>query len=82
MICDHPLADIEGFDPTFNLVHFDSWSDWEEHGWIAVHEKNGQYYCQEYAYCVMCGCPERWAPEPVSEDEALERMLEWERESC
>ena len=77
-MCDHPLADIPGFDSSFRLEYFDSWSDWEEGGWLAIHTKDNQWYYQEYLSSVMANSIEEWSPTPCTEDEAIQMVLGWE----
>jgi hypothetical protein len=78
---EHPLAFLNGFDPLHNLVFHASWSDWEEGGWIAITECNGEYFYQEGGHCVMAADdPETWNPTPISQDDALALMLEWEKD--
>lgn len=63
----------------YQLVFHAYWSDWEEDGWIVICEKGGQYYYQEGGHCVMVeNHDENFAPEPISQEEALQLMLEWE----
>lgn len=70
-----------GFDPSYNLIFSAGWSDWEEGGWLFIFEKDGQAYSIEGGHCVMTGTSEPSFPEdlePLSQDEALAMMLEWE----
>jgi hypothetical protein len=73
------LAEIEGYDPTYEILHHVSWSDYEESGWMFILRKDGQHYLLDHMYSVMAddNTPE-WYPCPVSEDQAFAEMLEWE----
>ena len=70
---------ITGWDPSYKVVFHASWSDYEESGWIAIMENGHRFYSQTGGYCVMADNGEdRWDPQLISEDEAIELMLEWE----
>jgi len=64
----------------FKLIFYGWWSDWEEDGWIIICEKSGQYYYQEGGHCVMAVDDKEklFQPDLISEEEALQLMLEWE----
>lgn len=74
------LAEIAGYDPTYEIVHHAAWSDYEESGWMFILRKDGQHYLLLHTYSVMAddNTPE-WRPMTVSEAEALEVMMEWEQ---
>lgn len=61
----------------YTLVFYGSWSSYEEFGWIIILEKEGQYYSQEGGHCVLAGTEKQCDPELVTEEEALELMIEW-----
>lgn len=73
------LEEIPGYDPDFKIVHHASWSSYEEHAWMFILSKDAQLYAFEYHYSVMAEdnsvC---WDPYPVTTDQALELMIEWE----
>lgn len=73
------LAEIEGYDPTYGILHHVSWSDYEESGWMFILMKDGQHYILDHMNSVMAddNTP-YWDPRPVSEAQAFEEMLEWE----
>lgn len=75
------LSELPGFDPTYTCVYFNSWSSYEESGWRAIAEKDSQYYRFRGGYSVMAEGEQDdiWEPEPISEDEALEDMFEWDK---
>lgn len=65
----------------FSLVFYAWWADYEEDGWIIIAEKDGRHYYQEGGHCVMDDRPDYqvvWQPEPVTQEDALQLMLEWE----
>lgn len=73
------LEEISGYDPDFEIVHHASWSTYEEYGWIFILRKDNQLYALEYQYSVMSDDNSvRWDPYPITEDQALELILEWE----
>lgn len=61
------------------MVFYASWSDYEEGGWCAITEKDGQYYEHSGGHCVMADpcTDDAWLPAAVTQDEALATMLEW-----
>ena len=70
---------ITGWDPSYEVVFRACWSDYEENGWIVIMKKGHRFYSQTGGYCVMCeDNTDRWDPQLISEDEAIELMLEWE----
>ena len=84
MICASDLiflSELPGFDPTYTCVYFNSWSSYEESGWLAIVEKNSQYFELRGGYSVMAegNQDDVWDLHPISEDEALEDMIEWDR---
>ena len=84
MICASQLmflSELPGFDPSYTCVYYNNWSSYEESGWLAIAEKNSQYYRIRGGYSVMAEGDQNdiWDPEPITEDEALEDMLEWDR---
>ena len=60
------------------IQYFDSWSDYEENGWMFILEKDKQLYILHYAYSVygdrVSNTP-YWDLIPVTEDEAIQEML-------
>jgi hypothetical protein len=77
---DNILAEIAGYDPTYEIVHHAAWSDYEENGWMFILRKDSQLYLLTWAYSVMAddNTP-KWYPIPISESEALKEMIEWEQ---
>ncbi len=77
---DSILAEIAGYDPTYEIIHHAAWSDYEENGWMFILRKGQQHYLLYGGFSVMAedNTPE-WRPMPISEVEALEEMMEWER---
>jgi hypothetical protein len=73
------LAEIAGYDPTYEIIHHAAWCDYEENGWMFILRKDQQLYLLTWSYSVMAedNTPE-WRPMTVSEEEALEVMIEWE----
>lgn len=74
------LSEINGYDSSYRILHFDSWSSYDEHGWMFVFEKDSQYWLLEYQYSVFAedNTPV-WQPHQVSADEAVAAMLDWEQ---
>lgn len=73
------LEAIPGYDSSYQIVHFESWSTYEENAWMFILERAGQLYLLEYQYSVMAEDNSvRWEPQPVTEAEALQAMIEWE----
>jgi hypothetical protein len=63
----------------YKLLFFASLAYWEESFWIAIWEKDGQYFTQDGGHCVMCKDDiEEFCPEPISEQEAFDLMVEHE----
>lgn len=72
------LHNITGWDPSYEVIFHASWSGYEENGWLAIMQKGTQFYSQTGGYCVMTDDnTDRWDPTLISEDVALELMLEW-----
>jgi len=57
-----------------------SWSDWSGYGWIVILEKDGQLYSLENGYSSMFeGSNElEWSPYPITYEQALEILQDWE----
>jgi hypothetical protein len=67
----------------FEEVWYVDWADYEEYGHLIIVRCNltGQLFQQQWAYSVMvhpAENPMEWNPWPVSEQEAMELLLEWE----
>jgi hypothetical protein len=60
-----------------NLIFYGWWADYEENSWLIICEKKGQYYTQEGGHSVMGEDEEQLDFEPITEEEALELMVEW-----
>ena len=60
-----------------NLIFYGWWADYEEDGWVIICEKEGQYYTQEGGHSVMGNSEEQLNLDPITEEEALELMVEW-----
>lgn len=73
------LSTIEGYDPSYTLVYFKSWQDIESEGWLAIFERNGEYFKCDGGYN-----PEAWnigekmLYEPLSEEQAQKEINEFE----
>ena len=73
------LEEIPGYDPDFEIVHHASWSTYEEHAWMFILRKDSQLYALEYQYSVMADDNSViWDPYPITDDQALQLMSEWE----
>lgn len=75
------LAKITGYDPSYEVVHFDSWADYEESGWMFVLRKNGTYFSLTHMYSVYGQDDPEWLLSPISEDQALDMMVDWDARS-
>lgn len=77
------IQSLPGYDPSFEPIHYDEWSDYEESGWLCILRKDGQLYTMQGGHCVMASSDyvDTFSPHPVSEEEALEDMLLFE-ETC
>lgn len=67
----------------FLEVYFRSWSGYEEYGHMAIvqHTGTNQLYVQRWNYSVMAeDNTMNWDPWEVTEEEAIEEMLEWDQE--
>jgi len=83
MVCPADLqfiSELPGYDPTYTCVYFNSWTSYEENGWLAIMEKNSQYYELTGGYSVMAAGPQddAWDLYPTTEDAALERMIQFD----
>ena len=67
----------------FLELYFRSWSGYEEYGHMAIvqHTVTGQMYVQRWNYSVMAeDNTMQWDPWVVTEEEAIQEMLEWDQE--
>lgn len=65
----------------YAVLHFDSWSTYEENGWMFILEKDGNLFALEYAYSVFGDHSSNtpcWEPYPVTQEQALALMVEWD----
>jgi len=65
-------------DPIYQIVWFIEWSDYEEDGHLIILNCFGSTFIQRGGHCVYGEDHDSWAPELVTEDEALEELLQWE----
>lgn len=75
----HYLEELEGYDPTYDIIHHAEWCGCEDGGWMFVLRRDGQLYLQMHinAAGAYDNTP-HWRPMPITEDEALQVMMEWE----
>ncbi len=38
------LSEMPGFDPSFNLVYYNQWADYDSSAWSAIFERDGEYF--------------------------------------
>lgn len=73
------LSKLPGYNPEFEIVYYAYWSDYEESGYIFILYHERQFYSLRNGYCVMSDDNvDRWDPHPITENEAIELMIEWE----
>lgn len=73
------LAIFEDWDPAgWEVLFYAEWTDYEEHGWQAILKHSNQLYAQCGGHNVMTNSEDYWDPKPVTDDQALEIMLDWE----
>lgn len=41
------LSQIPGYDPSFHVVYFNNWIEFESYGWLAIFEKDGNLFLGE-----------------------------------
>lgn len=82
-VINEVLSKIPGYDSTYKVEWYNSWSSYEEHGWKAILSKNGQFYLIVGGNSVMAEGPQDdiWDLIPVMEDEAIDIMEEFD-ETC
>lgn len=69
------LSGIPGYDPSYEVLYYNSWSDYEEHGWQAILFRNGYYFSIGGGYSVMSGNNEDcWNLWSLTEDEAMDEV--------
>lgn len=69
---EYPEQDTEAYV----IQYFDSWSTYEENGWMFILEKDKQFYMLFYQYSVLSDDNRvRWEPYEVTEEEAIQEML-------
>lgn len=72
---------LPGYNSAYTPIYYNQWSTHEEHGWIFITQKDNQYYTAEGGVCVMTSnTPDIFDPIPISEDEAIKLILEWDNE--
>lgn len=73
------LSAIPGYDPSFEVIYYNYWSDYEENGWMAILYRNGDYFLINGGYSVMSNDnDDRWFLCPQAEHEALQEIEEYE----
>lgn len=73
------LSTMKGFDASFVLDYYNAWSDYEDSGWLAIFERNGQYYQCDGGYSPEAGdIEEVLLYEPISIEQALEEIYAME----
>ena len=66
-------------DMSFVPIVGASWSDYSGCGWIVILERDGQLYTLEGGYNPMSSNNEpEWNPIPVTYEEAMRELEEWE----
>jgi len=69
------LSKLPGYDASYSLAYYNGWSDYEEHGWVAIFERDGQFFQCEGGYSPMGGSiEEKLFYEPISLEQALEEI--------
>ena len=73
------INDIEGYKDSYIPHYYNSWSTYEEHGWVLICEKDNEFYLSEGGYSVMGdNSPDVFDPEKISERDAIELIIEWD----
>ena len=71
---------IDGYDISFEPIYFNSWSSYEDHGWIVIAIKDGSLYSLEGGYSVMCSKKDndKIIITALYDEEAMDIMEEWD----
>lgn len=76
---EQELATLKGYDSSYTLSYYNAWSDFESSGWLAIFEKNGEFFRCIGGYSPEVGdMDEPLEYEPISIEEALEEIEEME----
>jgi hypothetical protein len=69
------LSKMPGYDKTYVLTYYNSWSDYECSGWLAVFELNGRLFKCDGGYSPEAGdVDETLLYKPISVEEALKEI--------
>lgn len=79
----HHLSQIPGFDASYDVIYYNSWSTYEESGWLAILHKGDSYFELSGGYSVMAEGPQddTWDPNPITQEDALQEMIDMD-ETC
>lgn len=73
------LSQIEGYDPSYDLTYYNSWSGYESDAWMAIFVKNDQFYMLEGGYSPEVGDDkDYWLLESITAEDAITQMTEFE----
>jgi len=74
------LSQIPGYDASYEVLYYNTWSHWAEHGWLAILYKGGQHYEIGGGHSVMVDGPQHdaWVLDQITPDQALEIMMHFE----
>ncbi|TLX16242.1 hypothetical protein [Rhizobium sp. MHM7A] len=76
------LTKMPGYDASYVLAYYNAWSDFEDNGWVAIFERNGQFFQCDGGYSPMVGhVEEKLLYEPITLEQALEEIEAME-ETC
>lgn len=81
----HRIDDLEqaypGYDRSYVPIYHESWTTYEENGWVFILERLGQLYSLEYQYSVMSDDNSViWNPYPITDQQALDLIDEWDEQ--
>ena len=72
---------LPGYNSAYTPIYYHQWSTHEEHGWIFITPKDGQYYQSEGGVSVMTSdAPDIFDPILISEDDAIALILKWDND--
>ncbi len=76
----HPLIDLPNFDPSFRVEYYHQYGDYESYHYLCILSKDQAFYVQEGGHAAMSdqNAPDVFAPQRVSEEDALAQILEFE----
>jgi hypothetical protein len=73
------LSEMPGYDASYSLAYHNSWSDYENSGWLAIFKRNGEFFKCDGGYSPEVGdIEERLVYEPVSLEQAREEINSFE----